>query len=479
MLDPEKDKTKAGVLLHVSSLPSGNLGKDAYRFVDFLASTGVSVWQTLPINMPHADNSPYQCVSAHAGNTAFVSLEKLVEQGLIQESDITMGHHQALNVAHRQFVSLGHLDDFNQFCKDHDSWLEDFALYSVLRQTFNFSSWDQWDQDYKKRDRKALIAFKKRYATAIEQNKFHQYLFFKQWHALKQYANNNKVSLFGDIPIFVAYDSAEVWAKPHLFKLDDQGAMTVVAGVPPDYFSETGQRWGNPHYDWSEMAKDNYAWWVNRMRTQSELFDLIRIDHFRGLVAAWEISATEETAMNGFWVEAPGDELLTMIYKKLPKIQLVAEDLGIITDEVDALRLKFNMPGMKILQFAFGGDDQNPYLPEQIEANSVVYTGTHDNDTTLGWYKSAPSHAITHLHDYLKTNQPEMPLALIELAFSTIAHLAIIPMQDILSLDSDSRMNVPGTTDGNWSWRFEWDQLTEDAVSQFQRAVKAAGRANA
>jgi 4-alpha-glucanotransferase len=478
MPDPEKNRKKAGVLLHISSLPSGDLGKDAYRFVDFLASVGASVWQTLPINMPHADNSPYQCISAHAGNTAFVSLDKLVEQGLIQDTDVTMGHHQALNVAHRQFISLGQLEGFNQFCQEHQSWLEDFSLYSVLRQTFGFAAWDQWDHDYKKRNQKALTGFKKQYATAIEQIKFHQYLFFKQWHALKQYANQKKISLFGDIPIFVAFDSAEVWAKPHLFKLDENGAMTVVAGVPPDYFSETGQRWGNPHYEWSEMAKDNYGWWVDRMRTQSELFDLIRIDHFRGLEAAWEIPSSEETAMNGSWVTAPGDELLTAIYTKLLKINLIAEDLGIITDEVNALRLKFNMPGMKILQFAFGGDDQNPYLPEQIEENSVVYTGTHDNDTSLGWYKSASANAIAHLHHYLKTDQPDMPLALIQLAFSTIAHLAIIPMQDILSLDSDCRMNVPGTVEGNWSWRFEWEQLTDDHILQFKKSVKASGRAN-
>jgi 4-alpha-glucanotransferase len=473
----ENKNHQAGVLLHISSLPSGNLGQDAYQFVDFLASTGVSVWQTLPINMPHADNSPYQCVSAHAGNSAFICLQQLVDDKLITDADVHLGHHQALNLAHHHFIAKGKLAAFNQFCEAHQSWLEDYALYSVLRQIFHFASWDQWETPYKLRDQEALASFSTEYSSAIEQVKFHQYLFFKQWHALKTYANANKVALFGDIPIFVAYDSAEVWANTRLFKLDEHDEMTVVAGVPPDYFSETGQRWGNPHYDWTVMAEDNYVWWVERMRTQSELFDLVRIDHFRGLEAAWEIPASEETAMNGTWVTAPGDALLTAIYKQLPEIHLVAEDLGIITQEVDALRLKFNMPGMKILQFAFGGDDTNPYLPENIEENSVVYTGTHDNDTTLGWYNHAEPHVKEHLHRYLESEQPNMPMALIALAFSTKAKLAIVPMQDVLELDSDGRMNTPGTIVDNWAWRFEWVQLTEQYREQFAHAVKASGRA--
>lgn len=473
----ETKNHQAGVLLHISSLPSGNLGTDAYQFIDFLASAGVGVWQTLPINMPHADNSPYQCVSAHAGNSAFICLQKLVDEKLIIDSDIELGHHQALNLAHHHFVTKGEMTAFNQFCEAHCNWLEDFALYSVLRQIFHFASWDQWEAPYKHRDQETLANFKLEYASAIEQVKFHQFLFFNQWHALKIYANKSKVALFGDIPIFVAYDSAEVWANPHLFKLDENYEMTVVAGVPPDYFSETGQRWGNPHYNWDVMAEDNFAWWVDRMRTQSELFDLVRIDHFRGLEAAWEIPANQDTAMNGTWVIAPGDALLAAIYKQLPHIHLVAEDLGIITQEVDALRLKYEMPGMKILQFAFGGDETNPYLPENIEENSVVYTGTHDNDTTLGWYHSIEDHVKAHLHHYLGTDKPSMPIALIVLAFSTKAKLAIVPMQDILALSSECRMNTPGTIVNNWAWQFEWQQLTKQHIEQFKQAVKASGRA--
>jgi 4-alpha-glucanotransferase len=470
-------KKQAGVLLHISSLPSGNLGQDAYRFIDFLASSGVSVWQTLPINMPHADNSPYQCVSAHAANTAFISLKQLAKEGLIDELDVQLTHSQALNLAYSKMQAKGLRDAFGDFCEEHQAWLNDFALYSLLRKQYKNAGWNQWDTVYKNRDTTTLTAFQAEHATAIEQVKFHQYLFFKQWHALKKYANANNVSLFGDIPIFVAYDSAEVWAKPSLFKLDEHNEMTVVAGVPPDYFSETGQRWGNPHYDWDEMAKDNYAWWVARMRTQSELFDLVRIDHFRGLEAAWEIPSNEETAMNGTWVKAPGDALLTAIYAQCPDIHLVAEDLGIITQEVDALRLKYDMPGMKILQFAFGGDETNPYLPQNIEENSVVYTGTHDNDTTLGWYQQADSNVKDHLHRYLNNDQPDMPSALITLAFSTEAKLAIVPMQDILALDGAHRMNTPGTIVNNWSWRFNWEQLTDGHQQAFKQAVSDAGRA--
>lgn len=473
----EQHKRQAGVLLHISSLPSGNLGQDAYQFVDFLASTGVSIWQTLPINMPHADNSPYQCVSAHAANTAFINVQQLVDDGLVTNEESASGHQQALNAAYHRFMANNHLDDFDQFCETHQSWLKDFSLYSVLRQHFNFQSWDAWGALYKNRDQATLAVFEAEHKINVEQVKFNQYLFFKQWDALKKYANKNDIALFGDIPIFVAYDSAEVWAKPHLFRLDENNAMTVVAGVPPDYFSETGQRWGNPHYNWEVMAEDNYAWWVERMQTQSALFDLVRIDHFRGLEAAWEIPADEETAINGTWVAAPGDALLAAIYAAYPDIDLVAEDLGIITEEVDALRLKYDMPGMKILQFAFGGDDTNPYLPENIEENSVVYTGTHDNDTTLGWYEQADDQVKNHLYHYLENEQPDMPNALISLTLSTKAKLAIVPMQDILALDGTHRMNTPGTTEGNWAWRFDWAQLTNENSEQFKQAINASGRA--
>lgn len=466
----------AGVLLHISSLPNGDLGKDAFRFVDFLAASGIRVWQTLPINMPHSDNSPYQCLSAHAGNPAFISLDKLVEQGLISLEQSQGCRIAAFKAAHTAAKHSPIYDDFIQFCQQHQAWLNDFSLYLLLREQRHHQGWFDWPKQLKNRAPQALEKLKNQHVEEINQIQFTQYLFFSQWAALKIYANSKQVQLFGDIPIFVAYDSADVWAKPHLFKLDENMHMTVVAGVPPDYFSATGQRWGNPHYQWDVMAKDDYAWWGARLHTQAELFDLIRIDHFRGLEAAWEIPAHEETAIGGAWAVAPGDALLASIYQQLPHIHLVAEDLGIITPEVDALRQKYALPGMKILQFAFGGDDTNPYLPEHIDVNSVVYTGTHDNDTTLGWYRQAETHVIEHLHRYLDNTVPDMPKALIDLVMYSQGYLAIIPMQDVLGLDSDSRMNTPGTIVNNWLWRFEWSQLTWQHQQALKDVVEASGR---
>lgn len=464
---------RAGVLLHISSLPSGDMGEDARHFVDFLNATGSSVWQTLPLNMPHGDGSPYQSLSAHAGNPQFISLELLSQEGLLTESG---GADKAtlIAAAYASFEASTNSKEqaaFASFCHEQAHWLEDFSLFMTLREQFKNASWNTWPDAYKLRDAEALAQVRRDCVGHINLLKFTQYLFFKQWHALKAYANSKKVYLFGDIPIFVSYDSADVWAHPELFKLDEHGNMTVVAGVPPDYFSETGQRWGNPHYNWPVMQQDGFAWWLARMRTQNELFDLVRIDHFRGLEAAWEIPASQDTAINGEWQLAPGSALLKAITKELPEITLVAEDLGIITDEVNALRLKYKLPGMKILQFAFGGGEDNPYLPENIEENSVVYTGTHDNDTTLGWYLSLGDHARQHLHHYLENETPDMPMALVEMALASAGVLAIIPMQDILQLDSTHRMNIPGTIEGNWGWRFEWSQLQPEMRESFAAAI--------
>jgi 4-alpha-glucanotransferase len=486
-LNQKEKKREAGVLLHISSLPSkgatGDLGESAYQMVDILAEMGVSVWQTLPINMPHADLSPYQCISAFAGNIEFICLDKLVEQKLLKRSDVNAFNHsdmQHKNVllahAYTEFIANHDQSSFIAFCEEESAWLEDYALFVVLRNQFDQKGWCDWPEQYKNRETATLEATKMMLSKEIVEVQFVQYLFFEQWKALKTYANSKKIKLFGDIPIFVAYDSAEVWANPSQFKLDTDKNMTVVAGVPPDYFSETGQRWGNPHYAWDVMAEDGYAWWVSRLAKQNVLFDLVRIDHFRGLEAAWEIKSSEETAINGEWVIAPGDALLQKIYKALPDIHLVAEDLGIITPEVDALRLKYQMPGMKILQFAFGGDETNPYLPENIDENSVVYTGTHDNDTTLGWYHSAQDHVKDHFHQFVAQENPNMPYTLMDMALSTKANLAIVPMQDILGLDSDARMNTPGTIVNNWQWRFEWSQLTKESINAFKTLVEQSDR---
>lgn len=468
---------RSGVLLHITSLPQSDLGDDAYRFVDFLHEIGSSIWQTLPLNMPHADGSPYQCLSAHAGHTSFISLKKLVTAGYLTQLDIESGDSKQnllAKASQRFFLSADSTaqKEYSDFCIDQSFWLEDFSLFITLREQFNHAGWNSWSSEYKLRDKSTLNEAKSKFAEQISVIKFSQYQFFKQWHELKQYANRKGVYLFGDIPIFVAYDSADVWAQPSQFKLDENHEMTVVAGVPPDYFSETGQRWGNPHYNWPVMQADGFQWWLSRMRTQNAMFDLVRIDHFRGLEAAWEIPSTEETAINGTWALAPGDELLAAIKLSLPNVALVAEDLGIITDEVDALRQKYDLPGMKILQFAFGGDDENPYLPENIEKNSVVYTGTHDNDTTLGWYRTLNSQQLEHLYRYLGNNEPDMPFALVNLALSCVSKLAIIPMQDILELGSEDRMNVPGTIDGNWQWRFSWQQLKPQQKQKIASAIQ-------
>lgn len=483
---------RAGVLLHISSLPSGHyvgdLGAEAFRFVDFLNSIGASVWQTLPINMPHADNSPYQCLSAFAGNPDFISLEALHAQGLLLRKADTDGlitsKTQLLANAYEAFnirVEKQEQQAFKKFCKKQAHWLDDFALFLALRNKFNQSGWHTWPEAYKNRDAKALKHARKELAQEIAVIKFTQFVFFTQWLALKAYAATKQVYLFGDIPIFVAYDSADVWAHSHLFKLDENKNMEVVAGVPPDYFSVNGQRWGNPHYNWEAMAADGYSWWVSRMATQNALFDIVRIDHFRGLESAWEIPASEDTAINGQWILAPGEALLAAIIKALPKICLVAEDLGIITPEVDALRHQYNLPGMKILQFAFSGEEDNPYLPHNIEQNSVAYTGTHDNDTTLGWYNSLNDYQRELVQSYIYASHSEphevkMPADLINMVFESDAHLAIIPMQDILALDSSHRMNTPGTSTGNWHWRFNWQQLTETQTKSIAEEITRTGR---
>ena len=485
----------AGVLLHISSLPASNFGEDAFRFIDFLTEIGAGIWQTLPLNMPHDNGSPYQCLSAHAGNPKFISLDNLVKENLLNNDATGLGHSSAGLQANRE-AALGDAyncykqsknkslqQEFVKFCRENVSWLGDFALFMVLRKKFKNASWNTWPQAYKDKQPAQMLKVKQFYAHEIAVIKFTQFLFFRQWQALKNYANKNGVAMFGDIPLFVAFDSADVWAKPHLFKLDSDKNMQVVAGVPPDYFSETGQRWGNPHYNWPVMQRNGFTWWLNRVRTQQRMFDLLRIDHFRGLQAAWEIPATEDTAINGAWALAPGKALLKAINKRFPTMQLIAEDLGVITAEVDALRSEFNLPGMKILQFAFGGEDNNPYLPHNIEENSVVYTGTHDNDTTLGWYQQLDENTkndvlrrlqISELH----ISELHMPQALVELALATQANIAIIPMQDILGLDSEHRMNTPGTMDKNWRWRFDWNALKSEDIDSIKQAIQRNNRAH-
>lgn len=481
----------AGVLLHITSLPgkygNGDLGREAYNFVKFLHSSGIKVWQTLPLGQPHGDGSPYQCLSAHAGNIDLISLDWLEDKGWLQISERCeycaaaecFSKKCLISKAFYRFQSSAEKKDqdgFQQFCDEKSDWLDDFALFMALRMEFGQRCWNQWPDYLKQRHPLAMKEARRRLQHVIDEIKFEQYVFFRQWADLREFARQHNVFLFGDIPIFVSYDSVDVWANREVFKLDVDGEMSVVAGVPPDYFSATGQRWGNPHYDWDYLEQTRFRWWVERMSTQMEMFDIVRIDHFRGLEAAWEIPASEDTAINGEWVVAPGHKLLEAIKKAFGEISLVAEDLGIITKEVDELRNNFKLPGMKILQFAFGDDAQNPYLPHNYQRNSVVYTGTHDNDTTLGWYHGLTNEQKHHVYESLGTPAMPMPQALIQAAFASVANMAIIPMQDILELGSADRMNIPGTTQGNWQWRFQWHQLNPDKVNQLTRLLKLFGR---
>jgi 4-alpha-glucanotransferase len=331
-------------------------------------------------------------------------------------------------------------------------------------------------EELRNRNFDAIDKLRKERAESLDIRRFGQFLFFKQWHDLKQYANQKGVSLFGDMPIFVAHDSADVWANPELFTLDDAGHATKVAGVPPDYFSETGQRWGNPLYDWEKHTKQDFLWWQQRVQSQLSLFDLIRIDHFRGFEACWEIPASCETAIDGQWVNAPGDALFAKLTNTFGELPLVAEDLGIITDEVTALREKYAMPGMKILQFAFGDDANNPYLPHNHTLDSVSYTGTHDNNTTLGWFEEIDKATIDRLYEYLGGSQETMPWILIRASLASVSQLSVIPMQDILALDAEHRMNVPGTTEGNWSWKFSWDMVDSNCALRLRNLNEMYGR---
>ncbi len=485
------DERRAGILLHITSLPggigNGDLGPEAYRFVEFLSASGVSVWQVLPLGPTHDDGSPYQCLSVHAGNPLLISLEWLQDKGWLEPEpsemipqhafgDYRMNRLRQAWDGFQQRATEQEKQELHDFSSRHADWLADFCLYTALRQELDEQAWPQWPEALRDRQPKALEQARVRLKYVIDSITFQQYLFFRQWHELRDYARQHGLQLFGDMPIFVAHDSAEVWAHREYFTVGEHGDAQTVAGVPPDYFSATGQRWGNPLYRWERMQEDGFAWWIARMRTQLELFDFVRIDHFRGFEACWEIPGSAETAMEGHWVKAPGEALLSALHEAFHALPLVAEDLGVITPEVDALRNKFGLPGMKILQFAFGGDASNPYLPHNHEKKSVVYTGTHDNDTTLGWYASLTEAEKGHISAYLGHPGEEMPWPLIRAALASVACLAMLPMQDVLELDGEHRMNTPGTVEGNWRWRFDWEQVRPDLSSHLSGLVRLYGR---
>jgi 4-alpha-glucanotransferase len=404
MHPPIFDRRRAGILLHPTSLPvapgNGDLGHQAYRFIEFLAASGISLWQMLPLGHPHEDGSPYQCLSVHAGNPLLISLDWLADRGWLDPSlryqvgsDATEYRHRCIRAAYQAFTQRGSEADFHRyedFRREQAAWLDDYSLFVALRKEAGGRPWMDWPVGLRDRDPRVLSEASERLADETQRVSFAQFVLFEQWRDLKEYAHQRGILLFGDMPIFVAHDSAEVWAHREFFSIDEHGRAEFVAGVPPDYFSATGQRWGNPHYRWRVMQEDGFGWWIQRMKTQLEFFDLVRIDHFRGFEAYWEIPAEAKTAQHGRWVKAPGEALLTALHEAFDWLPVIAEDLGTITPEVDELRKAFHIPGMKILQFAFDGNASNPYLPHQYNRNYVAYTGTHDNDTTLSWYHSLP-----------------------------------------------------------------------------------------
>lgn len=489
----QNDRRRAGILLHPTSLPGprrqGDLGADAFRFVEFLAAAGQTLWQMLPLGPTHDNGSPYQCLSIDAGNPRLISFQRLVERGWL-DADAAgdpdpaaprriYARNGTLAAAWRGFRDRA--DEaaqaaYREFHSSARSWLDDYALFVALRREHDHADWTRWPASLRDREEGALEEARKRHRVVVELVCFEQFLFHEQWRALKEYANGLGVLLFGDLPIFVAHDSADVWVDRRLFKLDPEGRPEVVAGVPPDYFSETGQRWGNPHYRWDVMEQEGYQWWIRRIGQQLKLFDLVRIDHFRGFEAFWEIPADHPDARGGRWVEGPREKLFNALLARLGRLPLVAEDLGVITPEVDALRDRYELPGMRILQFAFDGSADNPYLPHNHRRDSVVYTGTHDNDTTLGWYRGLDQAQREYLLEYLGQPGEPMPWPLVRCALASVADTAVIPLQDALGLDGAHRMNIPGTTEGNWGWRFDWDMVPADLAARLQRLTRICGR---
>ncbi|HZY64460.1 MAG TPA: 4-alpha-glucanotransferase [Rubrobacteraceae bacterium] len=481
-------RRSAGILLHPTSLPGpygiGELGPEALEFIRFLEGAGQKLWQILPLNPTGEDGSPYSSYSAFAGNPLLISTEKLVEDGLLG-SDVPEAPHgpvdyPAVISAKTKLLreASGRIKpgkDFRRFQEEHETWLDDYALYMALKGRYGGRPWHRWDEDVSKWRPRALKEARRELEEEIRFHEICQYLFFRHWEDVKSAANAAGVEVIGDIPIFVSHDSADVWANQELFFLDSSREPTVVAGVPPDYFSETGQLWGNPLYDWEALREDGYSWWVARLRMALTLYDAVRVDHFRGFEAYWEIPAGEETARNGRWVKGPGEKVFRAFEKALGELPIIAEDLGEITPEVEALRDELGLPGMKVLQFAFSGPD-NAFLPhDYADDNWVVYTGTHDNDTTAGWWASADLEGRNFARRYLGKEFARV-WDFIRLAHASVARRAIVPMQDTLELGSENRMNIPGAAEGNWTWRLEKSALTPQLAERLRNLTETYGR---
>jgi 4-alpha-glucanotransferase len=476
----------AGILLHPTSLPGANgigeLGPETLRFLDFLGDTGLTLWQMLPLGPTGYGNSPYQCFSSFAGNPLLIHVAGADSASHRVDYPRVIAHKRALlRQATAGFVPD---DEYQRFVAEQNWWLEDYAFFMALKDAHGGIAWTEWEAGVALRDPAALADWRGRLEAEVEHYRREQALWFAQFREVQSACRERGIRLMGDIPIYVAHDSADVWANPTLFKLDERGRLLAQAGVPPDYFSATGQLWGNPIYDWEAMRARGYDWWIRRLRSAFALFDLVRIDHFRGFEGYWEVPAGEPTAVNGRWVPGPGAELFGAITDALGPLPIVAENLGVITPEVEALRERFGYPGMAILQFAFGGDEQaRVFQPHRYPRELVVYTGTHDNDTTLGWWNSSGAGDSTRSTEdvgrekdfalrYLAADGREMHWTLIRAALASVANTALIPMQDILGLGSEARMNLPGRESGNWEFRFSWEQLTPEITLRLRELVE-------
>lgn len=490
----------SGIILHPTSLPGrygiGSFNQAAYDWVDTLVETGQSLWQVLPLGPTGFGDSPYQSFSTFGGNPYLISLEDLVRDGLLDQivldaapefprDRVNYGviYRWKLPILRRvadtfaQRASLDLQAEFADFCAAQSEWLDDFALFMAIKESVGGGAWNTWEMDLRSRKKRTLARFIQEHPADIQAHKFSQWLFFRQWLALKAYANQRGVRIIGDIPIYVAMDSADAWANPKNFFFDDEFQPTVVAGVPPDYFSETGQLWGNPIYRWSYMKRTNYRWWIDRIKAALRLYDIVRVDHFRGFAGYWEVPAEEETAINGSWQKGPGASLFEAVQAELGELPIIAEDLGEITPDVIELRDRFLLPGMKILQFAFSTDASDKFLPHNYSQHFVVYTGTHDNDTSWGWYQvSSTPEEQDYFRRYLRTDGHDVPWTLIDAAFRSVAVMALTPLQDVLGLGTVCRMNLPGRAEGNWQWRFAPEQLTGHITQRLREITTIYGR---
>lgn len=481
-----------GILLHPTSLPGrygiGDLGPQAFYFLDWLEATGCKLWQVLPLGPTGYGDSPYQCFSAFAGNPYLISFDALVEDGLLTEDDfVSMPVFSATRVDYGQLIPwklyllekayarlpsapADYRREFERFRKANAPWLDDYALFMSIKEARGGGPWSEWDEPIRKRKPSAMEKARQDHAEHIVRHSFYQFVFFRQWGKLKEYAHQRGITIVGDIPIFIAYDSADAWANPKLFYLDENSLPTVVAGVPPDYFSATGQLWGNPLYKWSAHKKTGYEWWIERFRSVLQLVDIVRLDHFRGFAGYYEIPYGSPTAETGRWVTGPGRDFFEALYpaldgKKGGTLPIIAEDLGVITPDVIELRERFHLPGMKILQFGFD-TAANPFLPHNYPVNCVAYTGTHDNDTVRGWYETAPEEERDFARRYLGTDGSDIPWSMVRGVWSSVAVYAIAPMQDMLGLGGEARMNFPSRLGGNWEWRMGEDDLSESLASR-------------